>query len=62
MYIFHSTYDLTEIKFGLLFSDLVRLDEIIKLTFGSELHNDENIIGSIEYFIELDDVRMVNEF
>ena len=62
MDVFDSTYDLSEIEFGLLLCDFVGLDEIIKLSFGGKLHDDKNIIGSIEYFIKFDDVRMIDEF
>ena len=61
MHILNSTDDLPEVKLSLFFSNFVILNKVVQFSFRSQLHNDEDIIGGIEYFIKLDDIGVVDE-
>jgi hypothetical protein len=61
MNVLDSTDDLPEIKLGLFFCDFVILDKVIQFALRSEFHDDKNIIGGIEDFIQFDDVGVVDE-
>lgn len=58
----HSTDDLLEKEAGILFSDVVVLDIVVELATLCEFHDDEDVVGGVEYFVEFDDVLMVDEF
>jgi hypothetical protein len=61
MSILHPTDDLPEEELGLVFRDIIILYVVVEFAAVCEFHDDEDVIGSIEYFIELDDILMVDE-
>jgi hypothetical protein len=62
MYVFYATDNLSEVELCLLLCDLIVLDEVVELSFGGELHDDENVVGCVQYLVEFDDIRVVDEF
>jgi hypothetical protein len=62
MRISYSADDLFEKEFGFLFREDIIMYIIIELSSLCVLHDDEDIIGGIEYFVEFDDILMIDEF
>ncbi len=61
MHVLNTADDLPKIKFCLLLSNFVVLNEVVEFSFWSQFHNDEDVICRIENLIQLDDVWMVDE-
>jgi len=62
MDVLNSIDDLLEIKSSLVFRDLLILHILVELSITRKFHNDKNIIGSVQHFVELDNVGMAKEF
>lgn len=59
MYILHSIYYLFEVEFCLLLSNLLALDIIEKFSIIGQLHNNKDIICSVQDLVKFYNIRMV---
>lgn len=59
--ILNSVDDLLEIEFSLLLGDALALDVVEELAVVGQLHDDEDIVVSIQDLVELDNVGVVDE-
>lgn len=57
----YAVYDLPEEKLGLVLGDLMCLDVVEKFSLLCEFHDDEDVVGGIEYLIQFDDVSVVDK-
>jgi hypothetical protein len=62
MCILYSFNDLSEKELNLFFCEVVLVDILIKFSPLGYLHDDEDISGGIEHFIEFNYVQMTDEF
>lgn len=62
MDVLYARDDLFEVEFGLVLVNIVILYEVIEFSIAGQLHDNEDIVGRVQHFVELDDVGMVNEF
>lgn len=62
MRIANSADDLSEEKASFIFGNIVVLDVVIEFAPFGQLHDDEDVVGGVEHFIELDDVLVADEF
>jgi hypothetical protein len=62
MSVSYPTNDLLKKEFGFLFGKDIIVDIIVELSTLGVFHNDEDIIGGIEYFIEFDNIFVIDEF
>jgi hypothetical protein len=53
--------DLSEEEPGLLLGDIVILNVIVELAAVGQFHDDEDVVGGIEYLVKLDDVLVADE-
>lgn len=59
---FNSVNNLPKEIFDFFLAQVMFLDVLVQLPSFRDLHYDEDIIGSVQHFIELDDVGVVDEF
>ena len=57
-----ATDDLPEEKSGLLLADIVILYVVVQFAAVCQFHDDEDVVGGIEYLIEFDDILVADEF
>jgi len=57
-----ATDDLPEEKSGLLLADIVILYVIVQFAAVCQFHDDEDVVGGIEYLVEFDDILVADEF
>lgn len=57
-----TTDDLPEEKSGLFLGDIVILYVIVKFSAVCQFHDDEDVVGGIEYLIKFDDILVADEF
>lgn len=56
-----SLNDLPEEQFDLLLGQVVMLDVLVQFSPGGHLHDHEDIIGRVEYFVQFDDIGVADE-
>lgn len=57
----YAVYYLPEEKLSLVLGDLMCLDVVKEFSLLCEFHDDEDVIGGIEYLVQFDDVGVVDE-
>ena len=58
----NSADNLLEKEAGILLGDVVILYVVIEFSALGKFHDNKDVVGGIQYFIELDDVLVVDEF
>ncbi len=56
-----SADDLFEEEAGLVLADVIVLDVIVKFATFCVFHYHKDVVGRVQYFVELDDVLMVDK-
>lgn len=58
----YSTDNLFKKEPSILFGNIVVLDIVIELTSFCKFHNDEDVVGRIQHFVQFDNVLMIDKF